>query len=448
MIIRSDRGAQKGLRKKTYPLMVVGVEHGAFISKDGWLPNLLAVGVFALRWLCCETAAKAKVLEGEFPNAKTTADYKAAVKEALAEVGEDLVVCVCTPVHAPILKELILLGVKKLMVEKPPVEKPEEWQEIETLASEHGVQIFVSFQHECNAPTDCLARMLREHVEMYGAGNATVFGSFLQSWILEGTTNWRLKLLYPGLTDILTHAVRGTCRIAGSRIKRVIRSCHGKGRRAMRDLPAMDHGSVAYQFENGVMAHAEYSQVEPGAGDDISWGIELRDPNTGRVRRFLWHLRGGADSLWEGDVTLDPRNPLTWKIQHVRGNSPIFRPEEETMNSKQPGGHTQGWGDMYVFFFLRCYQRFLKADGEELANYLKPSAYGHLPDFEHAGFDCMLFVGMTIQSFETGEEVNAADYCAAHRMTPPGEPVALVVPSTSSDVLTPSQIEAGIVPTA
>lgn len=458
-MLLAKKGRAKRIQLPILDVLIWGIDLDSFISNQGWGPGMRATGRFNIRWMVAEDRQRADDLTLEHPNVTTGWHDKTAYAECgraatkldgcddnpidmLAEAVKAsegrLVVCILTPDHLEPLKIAIAAGVKCIMVEKPPVTTSAEWAEISKLAQANNVLIMNSFQHECCGPVDMLARLAAKHVERYGVENVHVAGRFDQDWQKFGTKNWRIKDKYGGVRDLACHAVSLATRVIGAAVKTVVSAQLRKVRLAMLEEPGLDTGGMQVVFENGVAGVISFTQATEGPSgvqyaDHISCTLTCTNPDNGDVVKYAWSLQlCGADTLLIGDANSSVDNPGSWKRWQWRGaQGTIFDAEVADLYAKQPPGHQQGWSDLYYYFFLRCYQRFLAHLGLEAAGYLTLMAYGHAPTFDNEGLNCMSFLDAAIQAFETGKGVETAAIRAENGIEQTYTPPTLAIPDTA-----------------
>ena len=428
MILRSKTGIAKRVQRQKLPLMLIGIDPDAFISNQGWMPNLRASGCFDLRYLVSEDEVRAEAMRDEYPDLVVGSNYSAMVTHAVIEHGSKLVVAVCTPDHFNVLKYLIAVGVKKILVEKPPVKNCAQWAEINRLADEAGCVILVSFQHELNAPVDFLRKKVDAHLAEYGPDAVSICAVFFQDWQRHGTTNWRIDIEDGGNADIGTHAACLATNVAGSWIEEILSSSHWKNRLAMQDKASYDTGDVKVLFANGIKGLVQYSQAMEGFSDYIAVEATLKYPD-GSVRKWAWGLvLGAGDVLLEGGPEAKLEDFRTWEKRHERGTA-AFPDDINALYAKQPGGHQTAWSDMYYWFFVRAWRIFLAQDGEELADYLIPGCYGYCPTFAQAGKTSSIYIEASWRSFKEGRPVAAAELADEFGFSPDNPPIVVTLPA-------------------
>lgn len=426
----------KGNVRKKYPVMFIGIGPDAFIGPCGWIPNLLATFCFVFKWACpSRDEAKTKRVAADYginPE-HCSNDYKTLLLVALEEDRNDLVVAITTETqhHFEQLKYCIQIGVKTILLDKPPVDTMEQWREIRDLAEEKGVLILVSYQHTMNAAVEQMAALAKAHAEKFGSENVRIQGYFFQDWLYEPPMEirqvWRLDDTWCGLKDICTHAADMAAVVAGAPIATVTNSVHSKKRRKELEKPALDNGVVDVTFANGIQGTVSYHQARPGHTDDI--GVVLSLTGDEGTVHFMFRMEWGADGLFVSTEDGDYEDIDQWSPPLLRGAdnvldsdlAPILdRDSSESLfdNSvlelfaKNPGGHIQGWDTYWMIWFWRAYRVILQSQGREEAKWLKPILQGRCPDFIKSGGHTSAFVDAAIACHESGEEVSVSELLA------------------------------------
>jgi predicted dehydrogenase len=405
---------ERGDKRPLLPVLLIGLGPDAFIGPCAWVPNLNATGLFNVKYAApSRDAAKADecMVDYGFAEQNVSENYQLLVRQALENDGSNLVVCICTETqnHAEQIEFCISAGVKQIVMDKPPVVDWNEWQKIQTLAVKHDCLLLVSYQHTMNSSTEQMRISVAAHIKKHGAASIEVEGGFLQDWLYQPPSEencrqvWRLMAQWCGLLDIGTHAADGASNVVGSPIQRVLTSVHSKARIADLDKPALDNGVMDVEFANDVKGTIRYHQALPGHADDIYWMTRLKYPN-GDVDSLLWRMEYGPDTLWtSAKLHADPDDLSRWE-RHMRGHGKAFSAEANAAFGINPGGHVQGWSDMWKIFFMRCYRAILQHQGDaELAEQMHVVSQGPCPNFSKSGGNTMGFFDAAVRCFETGQ---------------------------------------------
>ncbi len=338
------------------PYAIVGCGPGSFIGLCAWLPTIEADRRFKFAG-----AAPSRKAEGVewfvdtlgVDSTLVLTDYKDLVLKMNRKYGARWVLCVTTetPSHAEIVCWALEHGVKYIVMDKPMVTSTAEADAINTLAAKKGAIVVVTFNHRYNAGIFTIRQAVTEVLQTEGpSGIAEVNGWFLQGWLKDDPkirqSDWRLSHPWCALLDIWSHAYDLAEFALGSPGIKILDAQCGTGGNHGRKV--YDHGRGNVEFQNGVRALIECSQVLPGHLDDI--GLLVRFANPAR-RTLMFSMEfGGTDGIFVGDQNAKADKLADWTLI-PRGNTEGVPAAVADSVGLNPPAHWQGWGDMWRLLF-------------------------------------------------------------------------------------------------
>lgn len=300
--------------------------------------------------------------------AELGADRSFANAEELAVADDVDVVHVCMPnhLHAPVAVAALEAG-KHVILEKPVAVDSESAARIAAAADRAGTVVAVPFAYRYY-PT---VREARARVAAGTTGALRLLqGGYLQDWLLDATDdNWRVEAELGGASrafaDIGSHWCDLVEFVTGQRISRLharIAIAHpkrsGESRHSFdrggdggpaRPVETEDMALVMFETDAGAVGSTVVSQVSAGrknrlwfefAGEQQNLAFDGEQPET----------------LWVGErsgVTVVPRDPDTLA-------------ESAAIYATLPGGHPQGYNDLFHAFIGEAYRAIRngeRADG-------------------------------------------------------------------------------------
>ncbi|MCF7885025.1 MAG: Gfo/Idh/MocA family oxidoreductase [Candidatus Marinimicrobia bacterium] len=310
------------------------------------------------------SAEKSKELAQKYNISKTYKNWQKLVEDPDIEVIHN-----CTPnhMHYKINKKVIQEG-KAILSEKPLTNSEKESAELLKLAKDKDVLTGVNFNYR-NYP---LIRHARKMIENGELGEIyLIHGHYLQDWLLyKSDYNWRVEKESGGpsraIADIGSHWCDMIQFLTGKNITRVfadLSTIHKtrlkprleadtfQGKEKDKDkkskevvVKTEDAGILIFQMEEQVKGVFNVSQVS--AGHKNCFDIEIN----GSQMSVAWEQEQ-PNKLWMG-YRDKPNQELVKDPALLNTDSKSF--------AHYPGGHPEGYPDVFKNMFITFYQAFRK----------------------------------------------------------------------------------------